>query len=359
MSSLYWRPISIRVQFSVHTVLLRFNYWVLSVAEGSLFSSFYGTICWCCGVRLWYLQVIDGSNAQVTGPWTYGMYTKTMWTSNSSSDLGDLGIDSTTIERKQISRRLDTCGSLLGPVASFAPKKAGSSLTSSANIKFSCVRLFFIPLLLSLRKKRQLIASPCFLSVGFLPRFNFLARSQNCEKRLLAYLCLSVRPSVLMKQLGSYWMGFDEALYLSFFFENLSKNIQGTLNPTKITGTLYEGVSTFMTVSHWVIFGMRNVSNKSCTENQNTHTFNYFFSENFAVYEIMSKNMVEPERSQNAIWRRVACWISNVTFTQVHARARAPIPSPIHTHTHTHKYVRLIVFTRQQWFRESALMWYT
>jgi hypothetical protein len=53
-----------------------------------------------------------------------------------------------------------------------------------------------------------------------------------------------------MKQLGFYWMDFDEALHLSFFPENLSKNIQGTLNPTKITGALYEGVSTFMTVSH-------------------------------------------------------------------------------------------------------------
>ena len=43
---------------------------------------------------------------------------------------------------------------------------------------------------------------------------------------------------------------------------------------------------------------MRNVLDKSCRENQNTHfMFNNFF-ENRAVYEIMSKNMVEPERSQ-------------------------------------------------------------
>ena len=43
---------------------------------------------------------------------------------------------------------------------------------------------------------------------------------------------------------------------------------------------------------------MRNVLDKSCRENQNTHfMFNNFFSENRAVYEIMSKNM-EPEGPQ-------------------------------------------------------------
>ena len=42
---------------------------------------------------------------------------------------------------------------------------------------------------------------------------------------------------------------------------------------------------------------MRNVSNKSCRENQNTH-FNVqqHFSDSRAVYGIMSKNMVERER---------------------------------------------------------------
>ena len=42
---------------------------------------------------------------------------------------------------------------------------------------------------------------------------------------------------------------------------------------------------------------MRNVSDKSCRENQNTHfMFSNFFLENLSVYEIMSKNMLEPER---------------------------------------------------------------
>jgi len=40
---------------------------------------------------------------------------------------------------------------------------------------------------------------------------------------------------------------------------------------------------------------MRNVSGKSCTENQNTHfMFNNAMFENRAVDEIMWKNIVEP-----------------------------------------------------------------
>jgi hypothetical protein len=42
---------------------------------------------------------------------------------------------------------------------------------------------------------------------------------------------------------------------------------------------------------------MRNVLDNGCRENQNTHfMFNtFFFFENRAVYEIMSKNMAQPE----------------------------------------------------------------
>ena len=54
---------------------------------------------------------------------------------------------------------------------------------------------------------------------------------------------------------------------------------------------------------------------------------NFFFFENRAIYEIMSKKMVEPEGVTNdvTIWRiRVVGWISKATCTH----ARAP-----HTHT--------------------------
>ena len=44
---------------------------------------------------------------------------------------------------------------------------------------------------------------------------------------------------------------------------------------------------------------MRIVSDKCFIKNENTHfMFNNFVSENPAVYEIMCKNMVEPEMPQ-------------------------------------------------------------
>ena len=51
--------------------------------------------------------------------------------------------------------------------------------------------------------------------------------------------------------------------------------------------------------------------------------FSNFFSENRAVYEIVSKNVVKPGRSQTAIKRRVACWISKATRAQAQTHSRA------------------------------------
>ena len=63
---------------------------------------------------------------------------------------------------------------------------------------------------------------------------------------------------------------------------------------------------------------MRNVPNKSCRENQNTFYFQWPFSENRAVHEIMSENMVEPEKTR-IIWRvRVAYWVSKPTRAHTH-----------------------------------------
>ena len=56
----------------------------------------------------------------------------------------------------------------------------------------------------------------------------------------------------------------------------------------------------YIFVSRSVLLRMKNVSDKTCTENQ---TINFMFSnliffENGASYEIMWKNIVEPERVQ-------------------------------------------------------------
>ena len=63
-------------------------------------------------------------------------------------------------------------------------------------------------------------------------------------------------------------------------------------------GTLHGDVLTFMSKSHRILLIMRIFSNRNCIENKNTYFTLSNFSENRAVYEIKSKNMVEPERPQ-------------------------------------------------------------
>ena len=84
---------------------------------------------------------------------------------------------------------------------------------------------------------------------------------------------------------------------------------------------------------------MRNVSDKSCLENQNKHfVFGNFFFGNRAVCEIMWECVVERGRLQMAIWRmRVACGITEVTNTHL-------------------EYAILIAFPQQRWLGERASM---
>ena len=73
-----------------------------------------------------------------------------------------------------------------------------------------------------------------------------------------------------------------------------------------------------------------------------THNlYSVTFFENRSVFEIMWKNMIEPDRPQMTIWcMHTACWVTKAT----------------HTHTpHTHsEYVILIAFPQQQRLQERA-----
>jgi hypothetical protein len=73
-------------------------------------------------------------------------------------------------------------------------------------------------------------------------------------------------------------------------------------------------------------------------EKNKTLILYFLFLKNRAVYEIMCKNMVEPDRPQMTIWRMcVTCWIPKAT--------------DIHS-----KYVILTAFPLQQWLHEHASM---
>jgi hypothetical protein len=121
------------------------------------------------------------------------------------------------------------------------------------------------------------------------------------------------------------------------FFENLSIKIQFHLNPTKITGTSHDDVSIFIKVSRWLLLRMRSVSSKRFGENKNTHqTFNTFFFENHATYEIMSKNVWEAKTTQMTI-QSGACvlHVGQVCYTCVCTRTLARARVRAHPHTHT------------------------
>jgi len=84
------------------------------------------------------------------------------------------------------------------------------------------------------------------------------------------------------------------------------------------------------------------MSEKSCSGNQNTHfAFSNFFLENLAVYEIMCKYMVEPDRPQ-VTWRiHIAYW--TIKATDLHLECVIIIASP-----------------QQQWLQErSYILGYT
>ena len=143
----------------------------------------------------------------------------------------------------------------------------------------------------------------------------FEVRSQNCAQWLLTSSCPSVRPSVRMEQLGSHRTDFHEIWYFRIC-QNLSKNFNIHYKLKRISYTLHEDLCTFMIISRWILLRMRNVSDESCRENQNTFCVKYFFFENRTVYEIMWKNIAEPGRPQMTIWRmRIAYWITRATNT--------------------------------------------
>jgi len=179
--------------------------------------------------------------------------------------------------------------------------------------------------------------------------------SQNCEKRLLASSCLSVcpcvRPSVRMEQLGSNWTDFHEISCWRIIRKSVHK-IQLSLKSDKNNRyftwrPIYNYIS-----SRSFLLRMRNVSNKSCRENQNAHfvSRNFFF-ENRIVNEIIWKNIVQRGRPQMTIWRmRTACWIPKATnahsqyvlliaFPLQRLHERAPMLRYTHIGCHIHKYI--------------------
>jgi hypothetical protein len=148
---------------------------------------------------------------------------------------------------------------------------------------------------------------------------------------------MCVRLSVRMEKTRLPQDGFSWNLIFEYFSE-ICRKYSSFL---KIWQEQHEDLcKCFM--SRWIILRMRNVSDGSCREKQNAHFLsNQFSSENSAVYEIMWKNMVEPDRPQTTLRRmRFACWMAEAKHTHTEARAR--------TYAHKIQYVILTAFPQQK-----------
>jgi hypothetical protein len=143
-----------------------------------------------------------------------------------------------------------------------------------------------------------------------------------------------------MEQIGSHWTDFHQILYLSIFQKSYDKT-QVLLQSNKSNGYLTWRPTNIY--DHISLSSSWHVSDKSCRDNQNTHfMLNNLLFENRAVYEIISTNIVQPDRPQMKIWRMlIACGI----------------PKAENRHS---VFVILIPFPLQQWLQERAsLLSYT
>jgi len=66
--------------------------------------------------------------------------------------------------------------------------------------------------------------------------------------------------------------------------------------------TEHEDLHTCMIIPWWIVHRRGNFSDKIYRENQNTSYIQYFsFSKTGAVYKIMWKNVVEPDRPEMSV----------------------------------------------------------
>jgi hypothetical protein len=91
--------------------------------------------------------------------------------------------------------------------------------------------------------------------IGTIKVWTFLAApSYNCEKRLLASSCVSVRPSVRPHGITRFPLeGFSWSFVFWVFFENLSRKFNFNWNQTRITGTLHEDMLVLLAFVEWLV----------------------------------------------------------------------------------------------------------
>ena len=148
-----------------------------------------------------------------------------------------------------------------------------------------------------------------------------------------------VRPHGIARlPLDRFWWNL---IFWAFFSQTCRKNLT-LIKTDKNNGYFTWRRFHIYARSRWILHRMRNFSNKSCRENQNTHFYVqilFFFSENLAVCEIISKNMEEPERLQMTVQYGACALHPGKPRLHAHAHALGHTHalklsfSRVHTHT--------------------------
>ena len=160
------------------------------------------------------------------------------------------------------------------------------------------------------KRVRRTLSFNSYLSyaVLFLGAFIKIAKSDY----MLRHVCLSVRPHGTTRLPLE---GFSWNLIFQHFSKICRENSSFIKIDTRITLTLHEHQYTFLIISLSFFLSMKNVSDKSCTENKTRFVLNNFFFK-WCLYDTTWKNMVESDRPQITTWHiHIACWIPKVTNT--------------------------------------------
>jgi hypothetical protein len=122
------------------------------------------------------------------------------------------------------------------------------------------------------------------IAICFFKCFRKLAKSNY----YIRHVCLSVLPSAWnnLASTGRIFIKFD----IWRFFKNLSSTFKFRYNRTTVTGTLHEDLYALFIISRSFLLRMRNVSDKVCRENKNTHfMFSDFFRKSCRLWDNVEK----------------------------------------------------------------------
>jgi hypothetical protein len=120
--------------------------------------------------------------------------------------------------------------------------------------------------------------------IGWVSETAFRLVQQNCEKRLFASSCLSVCLSAWNNSATTERTVMKSDIWV--FFENMSRKFKFHWNLIGKMSPLHEDLFAFMIISRWIPSRMRNVSDKSCRENPDTHFEFYHLLPNRAICEM-------------------------------------------------------------------------